>query len=34
MVEAVRTSFATRGVAPVSFHAEKFNPSQTLAGAA
>jgi len=34
MVEAVRQSFATRGVAPASFHAEKFNPSQPLAGAA
>jgi benzoate/toluate 1,2-dioxygenase reductase subunit len=30
MVEAVRQSFATRGVAPASFHAEKFNPSQPL----
>ena len=34
MVEAVRQSFATRGVAPATFHAEKFNPSQPLAGAA
>jgi benzoate/toluate 1,2-dioxygenase reductase component len=34
MVEAVRQSFATRGVAPANFHAEKFNPSQPLAGAA
>jgi benzoate/toluate 1,2-dioxygenase reductase subunit len=34
MVEAVRSSFATRGVMPASFHAEKFNPSQPLAGAA
>lgn len=34
MVEAVRASFATRGVAPAGFHAEKFNPSQPLAGAA
>lgn len=34
MVDAVRSHFDTLGVAPVSFHYEKFNPTETSAEAA
>ena len=34
MVEAVRGHFAGQGVAPASFHFEKFSPSGVVTGAA